>query len=409
MNIERAQPGWPAVVVASAYQTGMLLMRNLERRGVRACCVDWDRKNAGFRSVYGRTHECPDPDARPAEWVGFMMGLARSFDQKPVLIAASDQFVSAMAAHAEELGKWFVYYTDSIQLQAALCTKKSLYHIAGEHGFPIPLTRFVATAEELDDFAKAAQYPCIMKPQQARMWESLPAGHPCFGIKLVRATSCEDLLAKYSGVSAFTPDVVVQEEIAGPDTAKLCYLSCYSGSGDRLGYAIVRELRTANPIHFGSASMVEPMEDPETESLCDRFLRQLGYRGLCEIELKRDSRDGTIKMIEANPRYTGTSDAAPYDGVDIGWLHYLDLIGRPVNPIRPQVRKFRHVMLVADAGSMRHYVERGLETWNTIAKSYRPPVYFYDVDPRDWRNFARTMLVLGRTVAGTAYRAVVKK
>jgi len=126
--------------------------------------------------------------------------------------------------------------------------------------------------------------------------------------------------------------------IEGPDDAKLVYLSCYSQNGVRLGACLVRELRT-DPIYFGSASVVEPIEDPATDALCDGFLRRIGYVGLCEIELKRDSRDQCVKLIEANPRYSVTSDAAPYAGVDLGWLHYLDLIGQPVELV--QTRKIQ--------------------------------------------------------------------
>ena len=75
------------------------------------------------------------------------------------------------------------------------------------------------------------------------------------------------------------------------------------------------------------------MADPETDEVCDRWLRNLGYSGICEIEMKRDSRDGRVKLIEANPRLTGGGDAAPYAGVDVCWLHYLDLIGKPVTPV----------------------------------------------------------------------------
>jgi D-aspartate ligase len=406
VNPERAEPGWPSAVVASSYLTGMLLMRNLERRGVKTCCVDHNLDNPGFRSVYGKTHACMDPDVDPEGWVRFMVNLAGTFGTKPVLVPASDQYVSAMAAHAEILGKHFTFFTGNIQLQAALCMKQSLYDLAGEHGFPIPRTRSVSTDADLGDFAATAKYPCLMKPQQARLWLTLPEGHPCCGEKLIRAVSKEDLIAKYASVRAVTPDVVVQEEILGPDTSKLVYLPCYSHTGDRLGYAMVRELRTDYPIHFGSACMVEPAADAEIEGLCDGFLRKLKYRGLCEIEVKRDSRDGVVKMIEANPRYTITSDAAPYDGVDIGWLHYLDLIGQPVSPVKPLGRKFRHAKLTQDIQSMRFFVAAGEATWWSIIKSYRPPVYFFDVDPKDWRNFLKTLMGIGRTVGGIVRRKI---
>ena len=333
-----------------------------------------------------------------------MIELAKTFAVKPVLIPASDQFVNAMAKHGDALAEHFVFFNSFIKLQAELCNKQSLYALAEKYGFPIPRTKSVCNEADVMEFANSARFPCIMKPQQARMWKSLPEGHPSHDEKLVKAQSKEDLVAKYASVSSVTPDVVVQEEIIGLDTSKFCYLSCYAHDGGRLGYAIVREMRTDYPIHFGSACMVEPAEDAETEELCDRFLQSVGYLGICEIEVKRDSRDGKIKMIEANPRYTITSDAAPYDGVDIGWLHYLDLIGQPVTPLKPLVREFRHVKLAQDIESMGEFVAAGLETWGSIIKSYRPPIYFFDVDPRDWRNFIHTMVGIFRILGGKIRR-----
>ncbi len=80
-----------------------------------------------------------------------------------------------------------------------------------------------------------------------------------------------------------------------------------------------RELR-CDPVGFGPASVSEPVVDPETDRVCDEFLRSIGYVGICEIEMKWDDRDGRVKLIEANPRLSGGGDAAPYAGVDLCWL-----------------------------------------------------------------------------------------
>jgi hypothetical protein len=163
------------------------------------------------------------------------------------------------------------------------------------------------------------------------------------------------------------------------------------------------------PIHFGSASVVEPASDPEVDSLCDQFLRSIAYRGLCEIELKRDSRDGKLKMIEANPRYSITADAAPYAGVDLGWLHYLDLIGAPVTPVAPIPRDFRHIVLFRDFETIPSYRREGLLTWGSLLWSYRPPVAFFDFDFRDWRVTASTVATLARIVASPVLRRIFPK
>ena len=171
---------------------------------------------------------------------------------------------------------------------------------------------------------------------------------------------------------------------------------------------MVRQLRTC-PIYFGSASVVEPVTDAEADQLCDGFLRSIGYIGLCEIELKRDQRDGRVKMIEANPRYSVTADAAPYAGVDLGWLHYLDLIGQPVIPVLPSTRDFRHIFLLRDFATFRDYRRRGLLTWRELIHSYRSPRAFFDFDVRDWRVTASTVNTLARTLMAPWVRSIFPK
>ena len=402
-NPLKAQPGWPSAVVLGGYYTGVNLVRYLVRRGVTAYCLDNDRSRQAFRSVYGKTLQCPDPDRQPAEWLAFMLDLARKVGGKPVLIPSADAFVSAMARHAEELGSAYVFCRDSVALQGILATKRRQYDLAVEHGMPIPRTRFAHSPEEVIEFGSGAQFPCVIKPVRSYDWWNVPRGHLLANRKVVVTTSVGDLKAKYDIVAKVNPEVVVQEVIEGPDTAKLVYLSCYSTDRRRIARCLLRELRTA-PIYNGNASIVEPVEDAETDSICDRFLQSIGYSGLCEIELKRDSRDGRVKMIEANPRYTGTSDAAPYAGVDLGWLHYLDLIGQRVELVTQSDRHFRHIVLIWDFSTLGNYHRAGLLTWREIIRTYRRPVYFFDFDPRNWRVAAGTLITLVKLIIGRPIR-----
>jgi len=401
-NPLNAQPGWPPVVVGGAYYTAINLMRSLVRRGLKTYCFDHGQNRQAFHTIYGKAFECPDPDREPAAWLQFMLNLAQKVGGKPVLIASADAYVTAMACHADELANAYRFCRETAALQGALATKRRLYDLAVEHGMPVPRTKFVKTLDEVVDFASKAQFPCIIKPVRSYDWYNAPRDHLVAHSKVAFATSAEALEEKYRAVAEISPEVVVQEVIEGPETAKLVYLSCYSADGRRIARGMLRELR-CNPMEFGNPSVVEPVEDPEADSVCDKFLRSMGYKGLCEIEVKRDSRDGRVRMIEANPRYTGSSNPAPYFGVDLGWLHYLDLIGQHVEMVSPNNRKFRHIALTWDAMTAHNYLRAGLLTWRDILRSYRPPVVFFDLDLRDWRVAARTLftvvyLLFGRPI-----------
>jgi len=393
-------------------------MRNLIWRGVEVVAFDSNPTQPAFRSVYGKTLLCPNPDHQPAAWLAFMVDLAKKFPTKPVLIPSADQFVTAIHAHAAELEQHFVFCRSALSLQAALATKETQYELAAKYGMPIPRSRFITSVAELEQFTSSARFPCLLKPLHCRYWEDMPLNHPLRGSKLATASSPQELRASYDSVAAFTPQLVVQEMIEGPDTAKFVYLSCYRTSSNnkssdnkssrRLGSVVVRQLRTT-PIYFGSASIIEPVDDPEIQRLSDHFLASAGYAGICELEVKRDSRDGIVKLIEANPRYSVTADAAPYAGVDIGWLHYLDLIGVDVQPVAQNSHAFRHICLQRDFSCLRSYRKAGLLSWRALLRSYRPPVYFYDFDIRDWRVTLATLREVFKIIVGPYIRRVFPK
>jgi D-aspartate ligase len=402
-NPQQAQDGWPPVVVASVFQTGLNLMRGLIGHGVRAVGVDTETTNEGFRSIYGKSHVCPNPDLQPSEWVRFMQSLSRELGSKPVIIPAADIFVSALGRHAEALQDYYIFANSSVALQAALATKEQQYALAKEYGLPCPRTEHVRNSQSLREFASTAQFPCLLKPKQHREWETLPTGNTLRGRKLVTAETAEELMRHYDLVQAYRPDVVVQEIIAGPDSAKYCYLSAYGRDGSRLGYCVVQEFR-AQPVFFGSASIVQPVEDDEIQSVCDRFLREIGYVGLCEIEVKRDVRNGKLMLVEVNPRFSGTADSASYAGVDVGWLHYLDLIGYNVEPASPNRFHFRHIVLRREIPAAIKYLQEGMITWRELMDSYRFPLEFFDLDMRDWRVTAGTLKFCVRSVGGALLR-----
>ena len=378
-------------------------MRDLGRRGVRAFGVDCIADHVGFRSRYGKSYLCPDPDQQPAEWVAFMKSLAQEIGGRPVIVPAADIFVSALGAHADELEPFYRFSRDSVVIQAALATKEQQYALAAQAGFPCPRSVYIQNRADLEAFCREARFPCLMKPRSQREWEVLPAPNPLRGKKIATAQTASELFHQYELVEAFEPRAVLQEIISGRDDAKYCYLSAYGTNRERIGYCVVRQLRT-HPIGFGSASIVQPVVEEEIAQMCDHFLRSIHYVGLCEIELKRDARDGKVRLIEVNPRWSVTGDCARYAGLDLGWLHYLDLIGRPSPTMTATRLDFRHIALYRDAPAFGQYMDAGLTSWTKWWGVYFQPVAFFDFDWRDWRVSGRTLYHAVRALAGGVLR-----
>lgn len=387
----RTASGRPPVVVGSVFQTGLNLMRDLEEKGLCAIGIDCVPTNPGFRSRYGLSFLCPDPDKEPLDWLAFMVALSTAIGEKPVLIAAADMYVAAMGHHAKALREHYIFSEAGCILQATLTTKEKQYALAHQYGLPSPRSAYIETADELDEFSRNARFPVLLKPLSHREWQILPSGHPLSGRKTVSSKTPQELAANYQSVRTFVPQAVLQEEIVGPDSAKYCYLSVYAQTGQRLGACVVQELR-AYPLQYGCATLVEPVIDEEIDTACNKFLSALGFIGLCEIELKRDSRDGKLLLIEVNPRFSGTGDCARYTGVETGYIHYLDLIGQTPPPVAPTRFGFRHIMLVADLTAFPIYLDQGLVSWGTWLRSLCGQIEFFDFDVKDFANARRTAL-----------------
>jgi D-aspartate ligase len=400
---QRAADNWPPVVVASVFQTGLNLVRDLTRRGVRCYGVDHDASHAGFRSRHGKSYICPDPDQHPDDWVAFMKALARNIGGRPAIIPAADIFVTALGNHAAELASDYRFSQESAVLQGALGTKERQYALAAQAGLPCPRTAYIESRADLEVFCRDARFPCLIKPRSQREWEVLPPDNPLRGKKIATAQTATELLEHYSQTERFQPWAVVQEIIAGPDDNKYCYLSVYGIDSRRLGYCMVRQLRT-HPLGFGSASMVQPVIEEEVAEMCHRFLTSLQYRGICEIELKRDTNDGKVRLIEVNPRWSVTGDCAHYAGVDIGWLHYLDLIGEGLAEMQATRFDFHHVALFREGPAFGQYLDAGLTTWRLWWSAYRPPLKFFDFDWSDPRVTTETVYQATKALAGGILR-----
>ena len=385
----KADSDWPPAVIAGAFRTGVLGVRSLVRRNVRATLFDCDHSMSGFKSVYGPARLCPNPDLEPDAWLRFMLNLAGEHKQRPVLIASADQFVTAISKHTDILKSHYIF-SAGMALHGALAEKRTQYKLAREHGMPMPRTEFVGSLEEVQAFGRSAAFPCVIKPNHFREWHRLPVDHPFSYQKVAVVNDATQLCETYKLVSAVTPEVILQEMIQGDDSVKSVYLACYDSQGRRIANAMFRELR-CDPMYLGPASVTEPFLDQEADRICDNFLKSMGYCGICEIEVKRDTRDGRVKLIEANPRLTGGGDAAPYAGVDLCWLHYLDLIGRTPAPVAPSSKHFRHIILRSDARAVPAYLHAGAITWREVLRSYRGPKAYFDLDWRDWRYSLETL------------------
>src|SRR3989442_12989539 len=92
---------------------------------------------------------------------------------------------------------------------------------------------------------------------------------------------------------------------------------------------------------------------------------------MADIEYNREPRDGTLKLIEMNPRHWDWHQLGSVSGVNLTWAAYSHLTGRPVQPVQQPVQRAKWI---AEDSLLRHMAadfyrgERGpLKAWKQLS------------------------------------------
>jgi predicted ATP-grasp superfamily ATP-dependent carboligase len=167
-----------------------------------------------------------------------------------------------------------------------------------------------------------------VKPRQTHRW----AVH--FKTeKLIVAEDRAALVGALEKTGSLGLETIVTEIIPGPETRLLSHAGYLDEHGEPLSQFTFRKYRQL-PIHFGIGTYVVSDWNEEVIEAGLAFLRAAGLRGLFHVEFKHDERDGELKLLECNHRFTIESSFAP---VDLPLLAYSRVLGRP----SPAPRRYR--------------------------------------------------------------------
>ena len=311
-----------ALVVGGDFH-GLAIVRSLGRRGIPVVVVDNEHSIARF-SRY-TTHYLKVPGLQQEQQsVDCLLDIAKRMNLRGwVLYATRDEHVAAFSRHRKELSEWFRLPTPDWEVVKWAWNKWNTYQLAEKIGLCIPKTFCPRTLSELA--ALDVQFPVGVKPAvkedffyatKAKAW---------------RANSREELTALFARATEHSKgnEVLIQEIIPGDGHHQ--YSSCLFFKDGR-GIASMEARRwRQHPPEFGrAATYVESIDHPEVREMSVRFLKEINYYGLAEIEFKQDPRDGKFKLLDVNARTWGFHALGEAAGVDFSYLLFADQLGQSV-------------------------------------------------------------------------------
>ena len=315
---------------------GLGVIRSLGRLGVpvHTVCEDPLAPAAASRYVYGRWRWNPGIDDPHRIAAGLAL-MAQRIGRRAVLIPTDDAGALFLAEHGASLRRWFLFPAPPPDLPRRVADKYALHLLCREWGMPTPETMVPTSPSEARDFARRVGFPLLVK--QTRPWRpAYPAGSP--STRLVRTP--EQLAALMAGWPdgpgcRDAPGLMLQEYVPGDAGADWFFHGyCARDSACRPGFTGVK-LRSYPP-HAGLTSLGRAVDNEPLRREVGRLLTALSYRGLLDLDLRRDARDGRYRLLDFNPRlgaqFRVFEDAA---GLDVVRAAYLDLTGQPVPEERP--------------------------------------------------------------------------
>jgi D-aspartate ligase len=319
----------PHAIVIGANENGLSVARSLAELGVRTYSlggVDWLARSRHVDVIeYQQPTNCTT-DEQLQIWLDWLLGPEAEPFHGSVLIPCNDLSVEMIAVNREALARHFLLDESRDDITLTLLDKIATYEMAGRIGVEAPRTWEIPDRRAFLDALPELRYPCAIKPRSSvAFWNR-------FKTKLIVANDAAEMREAHALVEESGLDVLITEVIPGADDQYFSYWTYVADDGEPQFHFTKRKYRQY-PIHHGLGTLHRSYEDAELRALGERFVRGSGLRGIAVVEFKRDARDGRLKLMECNVRFTKSNDVIVRSGIDMPKLFYGRITGAPYPPV----------------------------------------------------------------------------
>ena len=337
-------PGPLACVLGS-----MDLVRPLGLAGIPCAVVAPERTPPRYSRFARATVEWVDPWTSADELVERLVGFARARPEPPVLFYEEDRDLLLVSRHRDRLAAAFRFVVAESTLVEDLADKARFQALAEALRLPVPPSRRLAAMNGAPGTLDL-RFPVILKPLTRRGFErwKVVAGSEAKGLLV---ESPRALAALWRSLRDAELEVLAQEAIPGPETAIESYHVYVDAGGAVVAEFTGKKIRT-RPSAYGFSTALVTTDSADVAELGRELTLRLRLRGVGKLDFKRDS-DGTLYLLEVNPRFNLWHHLGARAGVNLPALVYADLTGRERPPVGRARAGTRWCDPVADAFAAR--------------------------------------------------------
>ncbi len=311
----------PAALIVGGDHGCLSIARSLGSAGIPVYAIN-PRQSVVRYSRFCRWIDLPDRNAIGTEvWAAYLLGCQSNHLRGAVLLAASDEAIELIAEHRQSLSEKF-----TLDLSNPVILKPIL-----GHKFSRKFTGSYAVAYHFDELLNAFDAVC------------------CAGIR-----------------------TFLVEMIPGPDD-KLCSYYTYLDENGKNLIDFTKRVIRRYPMNMGGSTYHMTDYVPDVQELGLALFRHVGLRGVANVEFKLDERDGMLKLIECNARFTAADCLLVASGLNLPLLVYNRLTGRAQAASSRYRMGMRLWKPVGDFAAYRQLNKMGLLTFRAWIRSIMHP------------------------------------
>jgi carbamoyl-phosphate synthase large subunit len=318
-------------------------LREADQCPMRVIGLAYDATEPGLYMdwLFDRRYIMPYPSSEPEVVIERLQQIQQQFGLDCV-IPNFDVELPLYIRCAEELDAIGIRTYLPTKAQFALRNKAKLVEMAANIGLRTPETFTVTSIQELQQATTALGFPVMIKGAY---------------YKAYRVFSQEEARSRFHQLAAeWGFPILVQQIVNG---IELNLVGVGDGTGSHLGLVAIKKMGITE---LGKIWSGLTIHHPGLISAAESFLHQTHWKGAFELECIAD-RDGTIYLIEINPRFPAWTYFATGVGINLPARLVQAALGLPVPPL-PTYEAGKLFMrytyeLVTDATPLQTLVTQG--------------------------------------------------
>ena len=269
----------------------MPLMESLHKLGCHITTYNASKLDMGYSSHYPDKKLLSYCEAKDPKGSYEAISKELKTKQYDLVIPLNDFVAILLSEHKEELKPYVDIAVNDWEVFQYASDKLKTMTVCMENDIPCPKTFVSESLEDLADMD--LRFPVCIKPR---------TGYSAVGFRKIDKPEDLEHVVKAS-LEKYGPSLI-QEYIPQTDLQYKAEIFI-DKNGEMKSCCIFSKLRWY-PVSGGSSTLNQTVHRPDIQESCGKLLKAIGWRGYADIDLIQDPRDNIAKIMEINPRITGS-------------------------------------------------------------------------------------------------------